>query len=41
LPKGQKSGFYCDQRDNRKLLASYAKGQKGAWIAFAIPAALR
>jgi 23S rRNA (cytosine1962-C5)-methyltransferase len=25
---GQKSGFYCDQRDNRKIVASYAKGKK-------------
>ena len=24
----QKSGFYCDQRDNRKLVASYAKDKK-------------
>jgi 23S rRNA (cytosine1962-C5)-methyltransferase len=27
IAEGQKSGFYCDQRDNRKLLASYAKGK--------------
>lgn len=25
--EGQKSGFYCDQRDNRKILASYVKGK--------------
>ena len=25
---GQKTGFYIDQRDNRKLLADYCKGQK-------------
>lgn len=25
---GQKSGFYCDQRDNRKILAAHAKGKK-------------
>lgn len=24
IAEGQKSGFYCDQRDNRKLLAGYA-----------------
>jgi 23S rRNA (cytosine1962-C5)-methyltransferase len=28
IAEGQKSGFYCDQRYNRKLLASYAKGKK-------------
>ena len=28
IAEGQKSGFYCDQRDNRKVLASYAKGKK-------------
>ncbi|MBK0380216.1 class I SAM-dependent rRNA methyltransferase [Mucilaginibacter segetis] len=28
ITEGQKSGFYCDQRDNRKILASYAKGKK-------------
>ena len=28
IADGQKSGFYCDQRDNRKLLAAYAKGKK-------------
>lgn len=27
IAEGQKSGFYCDQRDNRKLLANYAKGK--------------
>lgn len=26
--EGQKSGFYCDQRDNRKILASYVKDKK-------------
>ncbi len=25
---GQKSGFYCDQRDNRLLLADYAEGKR-------------
>src|SRR5690606_1389203 len=25
--EGQKSGFYCDQRENRKILASYVKGR--------------
>ncbi|MBY0543761.1 MAG: class I SAM-dependent rRNA methyltransferase [Sphingobacteriaceae bacterium] len=25
IAEGQKSGFYCDQRDNRQILASYAK----------------
>jgi 23S rRNA (cytosine1962-C5)-methyltransferase len=25
IAEGQKSGFYCDQRDNRKIVASYAK----------------
>lgn len=25
IAEGQKSGFYCDQRDNRQLLAAYAK----------------
>jgi 23S rRNA (cytosine1962-C5)-methyltransferase len=24
---GQKSGFYCDQRDNRQILAAYVKGK--------------
>ena len=28
IAEGQKSGFYCDQRNNRKILASYAKGKK-------------
>lgn len=28
ISEGQKSGFYCDQRDNRKLVAEYAKGKK-------------
>jgi len=28
IAEGQKSGFYCDQRDNRKILASYTKGKK-------------
>ncbi|AMR30754.1 pseudouridine synthase [Mucilaginibacter sp. PAMC 26640] len=28
IAEGQKSGFYCDQRDNRKVLATYAKGKK-------------
>jgi 23S rRNA (cytosine1962-C5)-methyltransferase len=28
IAEGQKSGFYCDQRDNRKITASYAKGKK-------------
>lgn len=28
IAEGQKSGFYCDQRDNRKILASYAKDKK-------------
>lgn len=27
IAEGQKSGFYCDQRDNRQLLASYAQGK--------------
>ncbi len=25
ISEGQKSGFYCDQRDNRQILATYAK----------------
>jgi 23S rRNA (cytosine1962-C5)-methyltransferase len=25
IAEGQKSGFYCDQRDNRRVLAEYAK----------------
>ncbi|WDF69570.1 class I SAM-dependent rRNA methyltransferase [Sphingobacterium oryzagri] len=28
IVEGQKSGFYCDQRDNRALTALYAKGQR-------------
>ncbi len=28
IAEGQKSGFYCDQRDNRRILAHYAKGKK-------------
>ena len=28
IAEGQKSGFYCDQRYNRKLVASYAKGKR-------------
>lgn len=28
IANGQKSGFYCDQRDNRKLVASHSKGKK-------------
>lgn len=28
IAEGQKSGFYCDQRDNRKILAAHAKGKK-------------
>lgn len=28
IAEGQKSGFYCDQRDNRKLVASFAKGKR-------------
>jgi 23S rRNA (cytosine1962-C5)-methyltransferase len=28
IAEGQKSGFYCDQRDNRKILATHAKGKK-------------
>ncbi|MDB5111841.1 MAG: rlmI 1 [Mucilaginibacter sp.] len=28
IAEGQKSGFYCDQRDNRKILASYTRGKK-------------
>ena len=27
IVEGQKSGFYCDQRDNRRLVAAYAKGK--------------
>ncbi len=28
IAEGQKSGFYCDQRDNRKIVASYSKNKK-------------
>src|SRR5690606_29562218 len=28
ITEGQKSGFYCDQRDNRKRVARYAKGKR-------------
>ncbi|MFB0498651.1 23S rRNA (cytosine1962-C5)-methyltransferase [Mucilaginibacter sp. OAE612] len=28
ITEGQKSGFYCDQRDNRHVLAMHAKGKK-------------
>lgn len=28
IAEGQKSGFYCDQRHNRKIIARYAKGKK-------------
>ena len=28
ITEGQKSGFYCDQRDNRRIVASYSKGKK-------------
>ncbi len=28
IAEGQKSGFYCDQRDNRHVLAAHAKGKK-------------
>lgn len=27
IAEGQKSGFYCDQRDNRRILAEYAKNK--------------
>ncbi|MFD2600074.1 class I SAM-dependent rRNA methyltransferase [Sphingobacterium corticis] len=27
IVEGQKSGFYCDQRDNRRLVAAYVKGK--------------
>jgi 23S rRNA (cytosine1962-C5)-methyltransferase len=27
IADGQKSGFYCDQRDNRNILAQYTKGK--------------
>ena len=26
--KGQKSGFYCDQRDNRRIIEEYAAGRR-------------
>ncbi len=28
IADGQKSGFYCDQRDNRRLVANYSIGKK-------------
>ena len=28
IAEGQKSGFYCDQRDNRKLISDYAKDKR-------------
>ena len=28
IAEGQKSGFYCDQRDNRSIVASYTEGKK-------------
>ena len=28
IAEGQKSGFYCDQRDNRRLIAAHASGKK-------------
>lgn len=28
IAEGQKSGFYCDQRDNRRIVAEYAKGKR-------------
>ena len=28
IADGQKSGFYCDQRDNRKIVANFSKGKK-------------
>jgi 23S rRNA (cytosine1962-C5)-methyltransferase len=28
IAEGQKSGFYCDQRDNRSIVAAHAKGKK-------------
>ncbi|MET4081107.1 23S rRNA (cytosine1962-C5)-methyltransferase [Pedobacter sp. UYP30] len=28
ISEGQKSGFYCDQRENRAILSSFAKGKK-------------
>jgi len=28
IAEGQKSGFYCDQRDNRRIIASHANGKR-------------
>ncbi|MBS1525657.1 MAG: class I SAM-dependent rRNA methyltransferase [Bacteroidetes bacterium] len=28
IAEGQKSGFYCDQRDNRRIVAEHARGKK-------------
>jgi 23S rRNA (cytosine1962-C5)-methyltransferase len=28
IAEGQKSGFYCDQRDNRRVVSAHAKGKK-------------
>src|SRR3569833_47300 len=28
IAEGHKSGFYCDQRDNRRIVADHAKGKK-------------
>jgi 23S rRNA (cytosine1962-C5)-methyltransferase len=28
IAEGQKSGFYCDQRDNRHIVAAHARGKK-------------
>ena len=28
ISEGQKSGFYCDQRDNRNILSAYAEGKE-------------
>lgn len=28
ISSGQKSGFYCDQRDNRRIVAEHARGKK-------------
>ena len=28
IVEGQKSGFYCDQRENRQLVSAYTKGKK-------------
>jgi len=28
IVEGQKSGFYCDQRDNRRMVAEYVRGKK-------------